>query len=399
MEGFTLDLALISRKFELFTKDIQKFSEMLESEVIKSSFLVIGGAGTIGQSVVKEIFRLKPKKLHVVDISENNLAELVRDLRSSFGYIDGEFKTYALDCGSREYDVFFKNDGSYDYVLNLSALKHVRSEKDPYTIMRMIDVNIFNTVKTLEYAIQKKTKKYFCVSSDKAANPANLMGATKKIMEMYLLNYDNEISISSSRFANVIFSDGSLPYSFAQRIQKKQPIVAPSDIKRYFVTPKEAGLLCLLSCILGENRDIFFPKNNDNLPLVTFEEIARNYIKKSGYKVYECDNEAEARNLVSSLPGKGYWPCFFSASDTTGEKDIEEFYTADEELDLDKFHDIGIVKNYLQINKANLEFFNNEIMKLRSCNDWSRNEIIQIFKKTLPQLNHKETGKFLDEKM
>ena len=238
-------LNLIGRNKELLEDDISHHEEKLYSIIIKSSFLVLGGAGSIGQAVTKEIFKRSPKKLHVVDISENNLVELVRDLRSSFGCIDGDFKTYALDIGSIEYDAFIQNDGKYDYVLNLSALKHVRSEEDAYTLMRMIDVNIFNTDKTIAQATQKRTKKYFCVSTDKAANPVNMMGASKRIMEMFLMRRSKYIKISTARFANVAFSDGSLLHSFNKRIEKKQPIVAPNDVKRYFVTPKESGELYL----------------------------------------------------------------------------------------------------------------------------------------------------------
>ena len=221
---------------------------------------MIGGAGSIGQAVTKEIFKRNPRKLHIVDISENNMVELVRDIRSSDGYINGEFKTFALDAGSYAYDAFIKADGEYDYVLNLSALKHVRSEKDPYTLMRMVEVNILNTIKTIQQAKDKGIKKYFCVSTDKAANPVNMMGASKRIMEHFLMRESKDIDISTARFANVAFSDGSLLHSFNQRIQKKQPIVAPNDIKRYFVTPQESGELCLMSCLLGDTKDIFFPK-------------------------------------------------------------------------------------------------------------------------------------------
>ncbi len=244
-------LKLIGRTSELFVDDINNHEEELSRIVSASRFLVIGGAGSIGQATVKEIFKRNPKKLHVVDISENNLVELVRDIRSTFGYITGDFQTYALDVGSYVYDAFWDADGEYDYVLNLSALKHVRSEKDPYTLMRMIDVNIFNTEKTIKQAIEKGVKKYFCVSTDKAANPANMMGASKRIMEVFLMQLSEHISISTARFANVAFSDGSLLHGFNQRIQKRQPIVAPNDVKRYFVTPQESGELCLMSAIFG----------------------------------------------------------------------------------------------------------------------------------------------------
>ena len=281
-------LPLIGRDLELFSDDIIMSQLELAEIVSSSSFLVLGGAGSIGQAVVKEIFKRHPKKLHVVDISENNMVELVRDVRSSFGYIEGDFQTFALDIGSLEYDAFIEADGNYDYVLNLSALKHVRSEKDPFTLMRMIDVNIFNTDKTIQQSIDKGTKKYFCVSTDKAANPVNMMGASKRIMEMFLMRKSQEIDISTARFANVAFSDGSLLHGFNQRIQKRQPIVAPSDIKRYFVTPQESGELCLMSCIFGQNRDIFFPKLSESLHLISFADIAVKFLAGLGYKAYLC---------------------------------------------------------------------------------------------------------------
>jgi FlaA1/EpsC-like NDP-sugar epimerase len=317
-------LSLIGRQKELFVQDVIDHENELNRIIASATFLVIGGAGSIGQAVTKEIFKRNPKKLHVVDISENNMVELVRDIRSSYGYIDGDFQTFALDVGSVEYDAFIKADGQYDYVLNLSALKHVRSEKDPFTLMRMIDVNILNTEKTLLQSIANKSKKYFCVSTDKAANPVNMMGASKRIMEMFLMRKSLDINISTARFANVAFSDGSLLHGFNQRIQKKQPIVAPQDIKRYFVTPKESGELCLMSCIFGENRDIFFPKLSEALHLISFAEIAVKYLKQIGYEPYLCSTEDEARILAETLPGKGKWPCLFTDSDTTGEKDFEE---------------------------------------------------------------------------
>ena len=253
------------------------------------------------------------------------MVELVRDIRSSFGYIDGDFRTFALDIGSWQYDAFIESDGEYDYVLNLSALKHVRSEKDPYTLMRMIEVNILNTLKTIEQSKQCGVKKYFCVSTDKAANPVNMMGGSKRIMEMFLMRESQHIDISTARFANVAFSDGSLLHGFNQRLEKKQPIVAPSDVKRYFVVPQESGELCLLSSLLGQNRDIFFPKLSEELHLITFAEIAEKFLHRKGFEPYFCENEDEARKLIKELPQKGKWPCLFTPSNTTGEKDFEEF--------------------------------------------------------------------------
>jgi len=392
-------LKLIGRKNKLFTEDLKTHSKELLKIVSLSKFLVIGGAGSIGQAVVKEVFKRNPKKLHVVDISENNLVELVRDIRSSFGYIDGDFKTFALDIGSIEYDAFIAADGKYDYVLNLSALKHVRSEKDPFTLMRMIDVNVFNTDKTIQQSIDKGVKKYFCVSTDKAANPVNMMGASKKIMEMFLMRKSEQIKISTDRFANVAFSDGSLLHGFNQRIQKKQPIVAPSDIKRYFVTPQESGELCLMSCVFGENRDIFFPKLSENLHLITFSDIAERYLKDRGYEPYLCGSEDEARELVHTLPKKGKWPCLFVTSDTTGEKDFEEFFTNNETLDMDRFMNLGVIKNEPSFDEKKLNEFSDKIKNLKSSLKWSKEDLVVLFHKMIPDFGHKETGKYLDGKM
>ncbi len=397
-------LSVIGRKSNLFENDIRKYEDELRDAISKHSFLIIGGAGSIGSATVKEIFKRNPKKLHVVDISENNLAELVRDIRSSLGYIDGEFKTFALDAGSFEYDAFIKNDGKYDYVLNFSALKHVRSEKDPFTLMRMIEVNILNTEKTLLQSIENDTKKYFCVSTDKATNPVNMMGASKRIMELFLMRRSLEIPVSTARFANVAFSDGSLLYSFNRRLEKNQPIVAPKDIKRYFVTPKESGELCLMSAIFGENRDIFFPKLSEKLHLMTFSEIAVNYLKMKGYEPYICESEEEARNFFSSKskiqsPKSKYWPCLFTISDTTGEKDFEEFYTDENVIDRDRFNGIGIIKNEPIFEEEKLNHFKKEIERMKNSLEWNKREIVELFEYILPEFRHLERGKDLDEKM
>ena len=392
-------LKLIGREEEIFENDISTYENELSTIVSSSSFLVIGGAGSIGQAVSKEIFKRNPSKLHVVDISENNMVELVRDLRSSYGYIDGDFQTFALDVGSIEYDAFIKADGKYDYVLNLSALKHVRSEKDPFTLMRMIDVNVFNTEKTLQQSIEKGTKKYFCVSTDKAANPVNMMGASKRIMEMYLMRKSENIKISTARFANVAFSDGSLLHGFNQRILKKQPLVAPNDIKRYFVTPKESGELCLMSSIFGDNRDIFFPKLDQNLNLISFADIAVKYLAEIGYEPYLCTSEDEARDRVDKLISQKKWPCLFTGSDTTGEKDFEEFYTDNETLDMDRFQNFGIIKNEADFNSSKLDSFTKQIREMKLNLNWNKESIVSLFHTMIPNFGHKEIGKYLDSKM
>ena len=392
-------LNLIGRNKLLFTDDIAKFSKDLDEAVLQSKFLIIGGAGSIGQAVAKEIFKRNPKKLHVVDINENNLTELVRDIRSSFGYIDGEFKTFALDIGSIEYDAFIQSDGLYDYVLNLSALKHVRSEEDPFTLMRMIDVNVFNTDKTIKQSIENGVKKYFCVSTDKAANPINMMGASKRIMEMFLMRRSLDINISTARFANVAFSDGSLLHGFNQRIEKRQPIAAPKDIKRYFVTPQESGELCLMSCIFGKNRDIFFPKLSEALHLMSFSDIAIEYLKDRGYEPHICKTEDEARGLIKTLPEQGKWPCLFTTSDTTGEKDFEEFYTEKETLDMERFANLGVIKNEPEYDENQLNDFESNISELKASMKWNKKAIVGEFFKMIPGFDYHDNGKYLDGKM
>ena len=394
-------LSLIGRDSELFSSDIVSHEDALKIIIQKSRFLIIGGAGTIGQSVTREIFKRDPRILHVVDISENNMVELVRDLRSTEGYGSGEFKTFAIDCGSIEFEALVNDQGPYDFVFNLSALKHVRSEKDPFTLMRMIIVNVFNTVKTLRMSREMGAKKYFCVSTDKAANPVNMMGASKRIMEMFLMRESLTQDISMARFANVAFSDGSLLHGFNQRFLKRQPFSAPNDVRRYFVTQQESGELCLLSGLLGENRDIFFPKLSEKLHLITFSEIAKSYLKERGYKPYECQSEKEARDRAEELIAKKCWPCYFFTSDTTGEKDFEEFFTDKEDLDMNRFETVGVIKNQPIFDEAKLDEFMIGIDFLREKGAWTKEDIIRLYFGILPEFSHthKETGKYLDQRM
>ncbi|SHH17798.1 UDP-N-acetylglucosamine 4,6-dehydratase [Ferrimonas marina] len=393
-------LDLIGRSTPLLDQDIQHWDAQLQDKVRGSRFLVLGGAGSIGQAVTKEIFKRQPQKLHVVDISENNLVELVRDIRSGFGYIDGDFQTFALDIGSWQYDAFIEADGQYDYVLNLSALKHVRSEKDPYTLMRMVEVNILNTDKTLAQSIKAGVKKYFCVSTDKAANPVNMMGASKRIMEMFLMRRSLEIEISTARFANVAFSDGSLLHGFNQRLEKRQPIVAPNDITRYFVTPQEAGELCLMSCLLGENRDIFFPKLDSEQHLVSFADIAQRYLTQRGYTPWLCDSEQQARERAAGMaPGNLCWPCLFTGSDTTGEKPFEEFYTGTETLDMERFAQLGVIQNEPQFDGRQLDSFEAQVLLMQHRRQWDKPQMVSLFRQLLPEFGHEDNGKYLDGKM
>lgn len=392
-------LSLINRSERLFEEDLLSVNSEIVNLISGGRFLVIGGAGSIGQAVTREIFKRDPKLLHVVDISENNLVELVRDLRSTIGYINGDFQTFVSDCGSIEFEALINECGPYDYVFNLSALKHVRSESDPYSLMRMTMVNIFNTIKTVRLFKDMGVQKYFCVSTDKAANPVNMMGASKRIMEMFLMRESLTQNISMARFANVAFSDGSLLDGYNNRFAKRQPLSAPNDIRRYFVTPQEAGELCLLSGILGNNREIFFPKLSEKLHLITFSDIAVHFLRERGYEPYECGSEHEARSLADELIRNKKWPCNFFKSDTTGEKDFEEFFTKSEELDMERFETIGIINNSPSFDSVKLDEFMESIKALRIKQTWNRIEIIKLYQNLLPNFLHKETGKYLDQRM
>lgn len=392
-------LQLLGRQEPLFDPDIARHESFFREQLSNARCLVIGGAGTIGQAVTRELFKRDPAALHVVDISENNMVELVRDIRSTVGYGNGDFRTFAIDCGSPEFAALFRAEDPYDYVFNLSALKHVRSEKDPFTLMRMMQVNVFNTISTLRLAKAGDAKKYFCVSTDKAANPVNMMGASKRIMELFLMRESLSQTISMARFANVAFSDGSLLHGFNQRFTKRQPISAPNDVRRYFVTPQESGELCLLSAMLGENRDIFFPKLNEKLHLITFSEIAQKYLRGLGYEPYECESEDEARDRAEELIAKRQWPCYFFRSDTTGEKDFEEFFTDKEDLDMNRLESVGVIRNPASFDQTKLERFEKRVNVLRESGEWTKQQLVELFFDILPDFAHLETGKYLDARM
>ena len=391
-------LSLLGRTEKLFDKDIYKSESVFKEILSGANCLVVGAAGTIGKAVTLELFKRKPKSLHVIDISENNMVELVRTIRSSFGYSQTDFRTFAIDCGSKEFEALMKFHGPYNYIFNLSALKHVRSEKDPFTLMRMLDVNVFNSLKIMDQT-DIGLKKYFCVSTDKAANPRNMMGASKRIMELFTLNKSTNKNISMARFANVAFSDGSLLHGFSQRISKNQPLSAPDDIRRYFITQQEAGELCLISGLLGDNRQILFPKLDSKKHLIKFSDVAVNYLDSLGYSPYICDTEDEARAKCKELIPKGKWPCYFFKSDTSGEKPFEEFYTESEKVNLMKYLEIGTInlKVYEDVEKLNT--FKENIYKLKSKQHWQKDDILEQLKLLLPDFQHSETGKNLDQRM
>lgn len=393
-------MQIVGRTRPLFDADVASREAELKARISPSRILVIGGAGTIGQAVVREFFKRDPRALHVVDISENNLVEVVRDIRSTFGYGSGDFQTIPVDVGSRYFDAFVESQAPYDYICNLSALKHVRSEKDPYTLMRMLEVNVFNTVKTARLAAAQGAKKYFAVSTDKAANPVNLMGGSKRIMEKFLHRESSAVDVSMARFANVAFSDGSLLHGFTQRLMKHQPLSAPNDVRRYFVTPQESGELCMMSAIFGENLDIFFPHQDGELELTKFSDIAVRFLENHGYEPVECSTEDEARDRVSELIPQKKWPVYFFGSDTTGEKAYEEFFMGNEKLDLKTFDGIGVIKNQPDFDSAILEQFKAGITKICQSNGpWNKAEIVEHYLNVLPELSHEEKGKYLDSKM
>lgn len=392
-------LDILGRSSPFFEGDLENFDDQITDLIESSTFLVIGAAGSIGQSVTKEIFRRNPKKLHAVDISENNLVELVRDIRSSFGYIVGEFSTFAIDCGSDEFAALLNsNSEPYDYVLNLSALKHVRSEKDPFTLMRLLRVNVLNTISIHRQISESGSKKYFCVSTDKATNPVNMMGASKRLMEVFLFGSVG-IDVSTARFANVAFSDGSLLHGFNQRLLKCQPLSAPSDVRRYFLTHEESGQLCLISCLLGNDQEIFFPQLGRDFDLITFSEIAQRYLIKHNLRAVTCSSEEEARERISTLNLTKEWPCFFFESDTTGEKPFEEFYTSDDSLNLNRFDSIGVIEQEFNRSEEALKLFETRIKELESRGRWSRLDLVELVQSLVPEFEHRDTGKYLDSKM
>ena len=393
------DLHLIGRNKKFFSKDIEYISKDLNEEIAQSSFLVLGGAGSIGQAVVKEILSRSPQKLHVIDISENNLVELTRDIRNSFKPINTELEFFPLDIGSLYYDRYIQSQGGFDYVINLSALKHVRSEKDIFSISRMIEVNLKNTIKTVEQSISGGCKKYFCVSTDKAANPINLMGATKRLMELFIFEYGDKINISSARFANVAFSDGSLLSAFQNRLKKFQPLAAPNDIKRYFVSHQEAGELCLMSAIFGNNKEIFFPKMDRCKDLESFTNIGKRFLIESGYVPVIFYDETEAMNFLKSNADNNEWPLLITSSDTTGEKSFEEFFAENESIEMERFVDIGVIKSKTKYSSRYLKEAKKEIFEFLDNGNLDKSGLVDLFKKILPEFCHLETGKYLDKKV
>lgn len=388
------------RDSSMFQQDIEKNKEVLIQKIKQKSVLVIGGAGSIGSSFIKVILPFKPSSLVVVDINENALAELTRDLRSTKGMcVPEEYIPYPMNFASSVFEKMFIARGGFDIVANFSAHKHVRSEKDIYSVEALIQNNVLHAKKLLDLLAKYPPEEYFCVSTDKAANPVNIMGASKRIMEDLIFSYSDKFPVKTARFANVAFSNGSLPAGFLQRIAKLQPISAPSDVKRYFVSPEESGQICMLSCMLGENREIFFPKLEEE-QMMTFDSIAENLLKEHGYEVLKCNSDAEAVDKSDELKtGAGFYPVHFEKSDTSGEKAYEEFFTDTETVDMNRFESLGVIMDKPNPDKEKVLELYEKLEEAFQAEDVDKTRIVKIIGEYLPNFSHIETGKSLDSKM
>ena len=388
------------RTESMFIKDIEINKKIIGEKIIGKSVLVIGGAGSIGASFIKSILPFRPRTIIVVDINENALAELTRDIRSTKGlYIPEDYITYPIDFTSNIFNKIFWKRGGFDIVANFSAHKHVRSEKDIYSVEALIQNNVLNIRKLLDLLVEFPPEEYFCVSTDKAANPVNIMGASKRVMEDVIFSYSDKFPVKTARFANVAFSNGSLPDGFLARIAKQQPLCAPLNIKRYFVSPEESGQICMISCILGNNREIFFPKLEEK-QMMTFDKIATELLSEYGYEVLECTSDEEAINKIELLKnGSNYYPVHYSVSDTSGEKDFEEFYTEQETVDMERMINLGVITGKEIPDKEKINVLFNKLEKAFEKSDICKEDIVEIIKEYLPNFAHIEKGKSLDSKM
>lgn len=390
---------VIKRPASMFISDIEANRDVLTAKIQDKSVLVIGGAGSIGSSFIRAILPFKPASLVVVDTNENALAELTRDLRSTKEmYIPDDYIPYPMDFSSLVFEKMFRSRRGFDIVANFSAYKHVRSEKDIYSIEALLQNNVLHAKLLLDLLSEFPPEEYFCVSTDKAANPANIMGASKRIMEDVIFSYSDKFPVKTARFANVAFSNGSLPAGFLAKISKLQPLSAPSDVRRFFVSPEESGQICLLACILGENRDIFFPKL-ENVQMMTFDAIGTELLKVHGYEVLECSSDAEAVDKAEDLKNGGsLYPVHYTASDTSGEKPFEEFVTDAETVDMDRFSSLGVITGKQIPDKVQIEKLFIDLNKV-FASETSKEEIVKILREYLPNFEHIETGKSLDSKM
>lgn len=388
------------RQESMFLKDIENNNETLKKKIEGKSVLVIGGAGSIGSSFIKAVLPFKPDSLVVVDINENALAELTRDLRSTKDmYVPDDYIPYPMDFASSVFEKMFRNRKGFDIVANFSAHKHVRSEKDIYSVEALIQNNVLHAKKLLDLLAEFPPDEYFCVSTDKAANPVNIMGASKRLMEDVIFTYSDKFPVKTARFANVAFSNGSLPAGFLARISKLQPLSAPSDVRRYFVSPEESGQICMLACMLGNNREIFFPKLKE-AQMMTFDTIATVLLKEYGYDILECDSDEEAiEKAVELKKGSMVYPVHYSKSNTSGEKEYEEFFTNQENVDMKRFDSLGVITNKRIPDKDKAHNILTELDEAFERTMLTKDDVVQIIKRYLPEFEHIEKGRSLDSKM
>lgn len=391
------------RKESLFLPDIRNYDAQLRRAISGKSFLVIGGAGSIGSSFVKAVLPYQPSALVVVDLNENALAELTRDLRSGGQYIPEDYITYPMDYASGTFAKMYRSRQGFDFVANFSAHKHVRSEKDIYSVETLLNNNVIHAGELLKVLEEYPPQAYFCVSTDKAANPVNIMGASKRIMEDVIFSYSDRFPVKTARFANVAFSNGSLPAGFLERLNKLQPLSAPSDVKRYFVSLQESGQICMLACVLGNNREIFFPKLRES-QMMSFDRIAEQLLKTQGYEINYCESDAQAIREAEGLrSGSKKYPVHFSVSDTSGEKSYEEFYVDGEEIDTDRFQALGVITGKAMVNREKVEELIGRLSALfsmdNSMDKVGKEDIVQALEEYLPEFKHIEKGKSLDSKM
>lgn len=389
-----------NRAQSMFLDDIENNKKLLSTKIKGKKVLVIGGAGSIGSSYIKAILPFEPDELIVVDINENGLAELTRDLRSTKNmYVPAKYITYPMDFAAPVFEKMFCHHGTFDIVANFSAHKHVRSEKDIYSVEALVQNNVLHAKKLLDLLVEYPPEEYFCVSTDKAANPVNIMGASKRIMEDVIFSYSDKYPVKTARFANVAFSNGSLPAGFLARMQKLQPLSAPSDVKRFFVSLEESGQICMLACMLGKNREIFYPKLKEE-QMMTFDKIATELLHVHGYEVLECDSDMEAIDKAESLRnGSKMYPVHFSKSDTSGEKAYEEFYTDVEKVDENRLKSLGIITDKEMPDKARIDRLFEKLNMLFAEETVSKDDVVSAMKEYLPNFEHIETGKSLDSKM
>lgn len=388
------------RSKSMFLKDISDHKEQLSEKIAGKKVLVIGGAGSIGSSFIKAMLPFKPEALVVVDTNENALAELTRDLRSTKGmYVPEDYIPYPMDFASPVFEKMFRSRGGFDIVGNFSAHKHVRSEKDIYSVEALLQNNVLHAKKLLDLLAEYPPEEYFCVSTDKAANPVNIMGASKRIMEDVIFSYSDKFPVKTARFANVAFSNGSLPAGFLSRIQKLQPLSAPSDVKRYFVSPEESGQICMLSCMIGANREIFFPRLEEE-QMMTFDKIATTLLEEYGYEVLQCESDEEAIEKAEALKaGSMRYPVHYSGSDTSGEKAYEEFYVESEKVDLTRLKALGVITDKKIPDKNKIQKLFDQLTAAFERVETTKEDIVKIMHEYLPEFQHMEAGKSLDSKM